>query len=326
MWIKIPGKSRVVPVLALTLALTILTAAPSLAKGKEVPSPAPTATAAPAAPAPEAEISFNGKVFCALKRRVDLPFRGVITSLLVRSGERVEAGQVLARYRLSPEALPLIRQRLAPPQISDTEIKLAESERTLAPLQAKKQELTKLLQKKLAPPQSLEQVNRDLRLVEQERAALQTRLRQDQQMHRDDMALLKKQLGNGISSGQISPEATLTAPIGGYIIWINPELRQGAELEPTPGVFQVGVMDPMLVRAQAFEIEALQIKPGETAEVTLESLPGQKFQGEVSRISWASLTPGLEQPAYYDVELIVANPKMELKDGLKAQIVFRKNR
>lgn len=326
MWIRTPGKSRVVPALALTLALTVLTAAPSLAKGEEVPSPAPTATAAPAAPAPEPEIRFNGKVFCALKRRVDLPFRGVITSLLVRSGERVESGQVLARYRLSAESLPLIRQRLAPPQISDSEIKLAETERTLAPLQAKKQELTKLLQKKLAPPQSLEQVNRDLQLVEQERAALQIRLRQDRQAHRDDMALLKKQLGNGVSSGEISPEATLTAPIGGYLIWINPEVREGAELDPTPGVFQVGVMDPMLVRAQAFEIEALQIKPGETAEVTLESLPGRKFQGEVSRISWASQTPGLEQPAYYDVELKVPNPEMELKDGLKAQIVFRKNR
>ena len=310
----------------MTLALTILTAAASLAKAKgdEVPSPAPTATAAPAAPEPE--ISFNGKVFCSLKRRVDLPFRGIITSLLVRSGERVEPGQVLARYRLSPEALPLIQQRLAPPQIADTEIRLSETERTLAPLQAKKQELTKLLQKKLAPPQSLEQVNRDLRLVEQERAALQTRLRQDRQTHRDDLALLKKQLGTGVSSGQISPEATLMAPIGGYIIWINPELREDAELDPVPGVFQVGVMNPMLVRAQAFEIEALQIKLGETAAVTLESLPGRKFQGEVSRISWASLTPGLEQPAYYEVELKVPNPEMELKDGLKAQIVFRKNR
>jgi hypothetical protein len=44
----------------------------------------------------------------------------------------------------------------------------------------------------------------------------------------------------------------------------------------------------------------------------------------VSRISWSSLTPGLDQPAYYDVELEVANPEMELKDGLKAQIIFRK--
>ncbi len=324
MWIRIPGKSRVILILGSTLALAVLTAAPSLAqaKGQEVPSPAPAA--APAAPEPE--ISFNGKVFCSLKRRVDLPFRGIITSLLVQSGEQVVPGQVLARYRLAPEALPLIRQRLAPPQITETEIKLAETERALVPLQAKKQELTKLLQQKLAPPQSLEQVNRDLRLMVQERVVLQTQLRQVRQAQQDDLALLKKQLGNAVNSGHLPSEGTLTAPIDGYIIWVNPELREGADLEPMPGVFQVGVMNPMLVRAQAFEIEALQIKPGETADITLESLPGRKFQGVVSRISWASLTPGLEQPAYYDVELKVPNPEMELKDGLKAQIVFRKTK
>jgi len=326
MWIPIPGKSRGILILGSALALAVLTAAPSLAqaKGQEVPSPAPVA--APAAPAPEPEISFNGKVFCSLKRRVDLPFRGIITSLLVQSGERVVPGQVLARYRLAPEALPLIRQRLAPPQITETEIKLAETERALVPLQAKKQELTKLLQQKLAPPQSLEQVNRDLKLMVQERAVLQTQLRQVRQTQHDDLALLKKQLGNAVSSGQLPSEATLTAPIDGYIIWVNPELRPGADLEPMPGVFQVGVMNPMLIRAQAFEIEALQIKPGETADIILESLPGRKFQGVVSRISWASLTPGLEQPAYYEVELKVPNPEMELKDGLKAQIVFRKTK
>ncbi len=135
---------------------------------------------------------------------------------------------------------------------------------------------------------------------------------------------MKNQLGNRVKPGEVPPEGILRAPIGGYIIWIQPELREGALLEPTPGVLQVGVMNPMIVRAQAFEIEALQIKTGETAEINLESLPGRKFQGQVSRISWSSLTPGLEQPAYYDVELKVANPEMELKDGLKAQIIFRK--
>ena len=255
---------------------------------------------------------------------MDLPFKGVITSVLVRSGERVAPGQALARFRLAPEAVLLIQQRLSPPQISDTAVKLAETERNLDAAAAKQQELAKLAVKKLASPQSLEQANHDLQQLTRERTELQTFLRQLRLSAQDDLAVLKSQLGNGVKSGEIPPEGILRAPIGGYIIWIQPELRQGALLEPTPGVFQVGVMNPMLVRAQAFEIEALQIKTGETAEINLESLPGRKFQGQVSRISWSSLTPGLDQPAYYDVELKVANPEMELKDGLKAQIIFRK--
>ncbi len=325
MWIQIPGKSKA---LLLVAALALMLLSPVLiwaaAKDRQAHPQAPAAAPPPAAPAPESEISFNGKIYCSLKRRVDLPFKGVITSLKVRPGDKVAAGQVLATYRLSPEALVQIRQRLEPAQIPETEIKLAETERSLAPLQARQQELTRLAQQKLAPPQSLEQVNRDLRLLGQECNVLKTRLRQVRQIQQDDRMLLKRQLGQGVGSGQVPAEAALTAPIAGYVIWVNPDLRDGAELDPAPGVFQVGVMDPMLVRAQAFEIEALQIKPGETAEITLESLPGRKFQGEVSRISWASLTQGLEQPAYYEVDLKVPNPQMELKDGLKAIVVFRK--
>ena len=323
MWIRIPGKNRTLLIPAAILALAVLTGVPALAKdkgGQEAPAPAP----APAITTPEPEISFNGKVFCSLKRLVDLPFKGVITSVLVRSGERVAPGQALASFRLAPEALLLIQQRLSPPQISDTAVKLAETERNLDVAAAKQQELAKLAVKKLASPQSLKQANHDLQQLTRERTELQTFLRQLRLSAQDDLAVLKSQLGNGVKPGEIPPEGILRAPIGGYIIWIQPELRQGALLEPTPGVFQVGVMDPMLVRAQAFEIEALQIKTGETAEINLESLPGRKFQGQVSRISWSSLTPGLDQPAYYDVELKVANPDMELKDGLKAQIIFRK--
>ena len=55
-------------------------------------------------------------------------------------------------------------------------------------------------------------------------------------------------------------------------------MREGADLTPLPAAFQVGVMNPMLVRAQAFEIEALQIKLGKKADVTLESLPGRNFR------------------------------------------------
>lgn len=319
MWMRNPGKGKVASALGAVLILAMLIAVPALSKPKDEAgsvTPAPT-------PIPEPAISFNGKVFCALKRRVDLPFKGIITSVLGRSGDQVKAGQVLARYTLTPEAQLAIRQRLSPPAISDVEIKLAETERTLIPLYNRQRELRQLVQKQLAPPQSLEQVNRDIHLLTQERTALEKRLRGEKQSLQDDLAVLKNQLGTGVSAGQIPQEAALIAPISGYIIWVSPEMQNEAELSPINGVFQVGAMDPMVVRGQAFEIEALQIKPGETAEVTLESIPGRKFQGKVNRISWSSPTPGLDQPAYYDVELTVPNPELLLKDGLKAQIVFR---
>ena len=73
---------------------------------------APATQTTPPPSSGESEIIFNGKLFCSLKRRVDLPFKGVITSLRVQSGQQVKAGEVLATYRLAPEALMAIQQRL----------------------------------------------------------------------------------------------------------------------------------------------------------------------------------------------------------------------
>ena len=287
-------------------------------------APVTQATAPPAAG--DAEIIFNGKLFCSLKRHIDMPFKGIITSLRAYSGQRVEPGEILATYRLAPESLMAIQQRLSPPQLAEMETKLAEVQRNMVPLTSKQRELTQLVQKKLAPSQSLAQINQELQFLERERAILQDRLKKDRQLAQQDQEVLVNLLGTSVKSGQIPREVSLKAPISGYVIWVNPEMRESAELPPLPAAFQVGVMDPMLLRAQAFEIEALQVRVGQPAEVTLDALPGRKFQATVSRISWSSITSGPDQPAYYEVELTVPNPDLDLKEGLKARIVLRKSR
>jgi multidrug efflux pump subunit AcrA (membrane-fusion protein) len=286
-------------------------------------APVTQATAPPASG--DSEIIFNGKLFCSPKRRIDMPFKGIITSLRAYSGQRVEAGEILATYRLAPESLMAIQQRLSPPQLAEMEMKLAEVQRNMVPLTSKQRELTQLVQKKLAPSQSLAQINQELQFLGRERATLQERLKKDRQLAQQDQEVLINLLGTSVKPGQIPREVSLKAPISGYVIWVNPEMRESAELPPLPAVFQVGVMDPMLLRAQVFEIEALQVKVGQPAEVTLDALPGRKFQARVNRISWSSITIGPDQPAYYEVELTVPNPDLDLKEGLKARIVLRKS-
>ena len=248
-----------------------------------------------------------------------------ITSLRAHSGQRVEKGGILATYRLAPESLTAIQQRISAPQIADMERTRLGMERSMIPWTNKQQELTQLVQKKLAPADSLAQVNQQLQLLGRENTALQERLKKDRQLAQQDQEALSDLVGTSLKSGQVPREVNLKAPISGYVIWVNPEMREGAELPPLPAAFQVGVMNPMLLRAQAFEIEALQVRIGQAAEVTLDALPGRKFQAKVSRISWSSITAGPDQPAYYEVELQVPNPDLDLKEGLKARIVLRKS-
>lgn len=325
MWMQTLGRSKwwALDAWAFALILFLGSLGVGFAAEKAVTPPPPTPSSG------ESEIIFNGKLSCSLKRRVDLPFKGIITSLQVHSGQRVEAGEILATYQLAPESALTIQQRLSPPQISEMENKLAEVDRGLVPLKDKQRELSQLAQKKLAPAQALAQTNREVEFAEKQKTTLQERLQQDRQLVQQDHEILSHLLGSPLKSGQVPREVALKSPISGHVIWVNPEVRVGAELPPLPAAFQIGVMDPILVRGQAFEIEALQIKVGDRAEVTLDSLPGRKFQGEVSRISWSPIiagNAGLEQPAYYEVELTVPNPDLALKEGLKARIVLHKSK
>lgn len=285
-----------------------------------------TAPATPPPPASGSEIVFNGKLFCSLKRLVNLPFKGTITSLRVTTGQRVKAGEILATYKLAPEAVLAIQQRLFPAQISETEGKLADLNQNLVPLRSKQRELRHLAQNKLAPPQSLAQSDQQLRFMEEQKAALKAQLQQDRKLAQQDREVLSQLLGTSLKSGQVPREVSLRAPIAGYVILVNPAVRVGAELAPLPAAFEVGVMNPMIVRAQAFEIEAMKIKVGDRAEATLASLPGQKFPAVVSRISWSPVTSSIDQPSYYEVELKVPNPDLTLREGLKVRIVIRKSK
>jgi multidrug efflux pump subunit AcrA (membrane-fusion protein) len=82
-------------------------------------------------------------------------------------------------------------------------------------------------------------------------------------------------------------------------------------------------MNPMLLRALVYESEAQKLKVGEEADITLESLPGQKFTARVSRLPWAPPVLALDQPTYYDVEFQVANPELVLKEGMMATVKMR---
>jgi multidrug efflux pump subunit AcrA (membrane-fusion protein) len=271
-----------------------------------------------------AELTFTGKLVCYLKRPVLLPVAGDIISLNVQPGQKVRQGEVLGRYRLIPESLQALNRRLLSSQLPDLRAKLAEIDKGLATLDTKRNTLLELSRQNLAPAQSLTQVDQEIKALSKQRAALGEALGQAERTTTEEEALLRKQLGVSFKSGQIPKEGALVAPIEGYVVWMHPDLRQGAELGGGTPVLILGVMDPMLLRAPVHEIEALKLKVGDEADITVESLPGQKFSAQVSRLPWAPPTISLDHPTYYDVEFKVPNPDLLLKEGLKATIEIRR--
>jgi len=263
------------------------------------------------------QIAVQGKLFCSLKRNVIMPFRGIVTSLKVQSGQQVKHGEILLRYRLPPDVIQQIRRRLDPPQISDLQARLADLDKAITSLDVKLKEARQLADANMASSQSVQNLELERQFLSKNRAALQGRLKLETAIAKDDLTLLRDQLGKAVKSDEIPQEASLVAPISGHVIGIHPEVRDGAELASGTPALVIGILDPMLMKTQIHEHEAVRIRFGQEAEVVLESIPTRTFPATVSRLSWSPLTPEVEQPSYYEVELDVPNTDLSLREGLK---------
>lgn len=279
---------------------------------------------APKAPSPK--VILSGKILSPLRHTVIMPFAGEISGLQVKIGQPVEPGAVLARYRLAPEALLQIRRRLAPPRLQEMAVKLAEVEAKLGEVQDELSGLRRLTREQLASAERLRQAESRRQSLLKQQGALEAGLQGERRLAADELALVKQQLGQAVTPDRLPPEAVLRAPLKGHVIWMQPALQAGAEVLAGKPVFVVAVLDPMLIRTRVHEIEAMQLRVGQRAEVSLEALPGRTFAATLTDLPWTAATPDLEQPTYFDVEFTVANPDLVLKEGLKAQVSLDKNR
>ena len=191
-------------------------------------------------------------------------------------------------------------------------------------LEDQEKETKELMRHNMAPAKSLEQIQREMELLSKERDDVRERLPLERALAEEDRAVVGKLLGYPVRHGQVPSKGVLMAPIKGHVIWVNPALRDGAEFKAHASLMRIGVMDPILIRARVHEIEAVQLKVGDEAEFTTEAIPGKRYKATVTRISWASLTPQLERPSYYMVELSISNPDFVLREGLRGMVTFRK--
>ncbi len=264
------------------------------------------------------EIVFQGKLYSSLKRMVPVPYKGIVTDLKVQAGQLVREGDVLMSYRLAAEVIAKLRRSISPQALGDLEVRIANINGSLAPLRTKQKELQHLAQQRMASGQNLTQINLEIESLVRQREALEEQLVVLKRSAQDDINALRETLGTEVSFDHIPEEIQLTSPIDGHVLWIHPDIRVGSEMPAGEGLV-VGVMDPMIIRANVFEIEASRLSIGDKATVSLASIPDKTFDATLSRISWTPVTPGLGQPSYYEVELLAPNPDFVLKEGYKTQ-------
>lgn len=263
---------------------------------------------------------FQGKVYCYSIYPVQSTFIGEAIEKKAKVGQLVKQGEVLLKIELTEEDRYSLAKRV------DKELFLLRAQhdvttlnRELAQLKKKLKDAEELVGSGMAPERSVKDIESEIvfaqnriQLVNKELAALKRELKNETRM--------VGQLLGSKASGKIPAYAFVRAPVDGYIVWEKPNINVGALVAGK--VFDIGVMDPMIVRTQVYEADTVHINPGDKAEVILEFGPDRIMEATVKSIAWLPVDKKIEAPSYYMVELEIPNPDLTLKEGYKVRVMF----
>ncbi|MFC1715961.1 efflux RND transporter periplasmic adaptor subunit [Candidatus Poribacteria bacterium] len=115
-------------------------------------------------------------------------------------------------------------------------------------------------------------------------------------------------------SREMLDKATITAPISGIVS--QRFLDEGAMAAPAVPLFTIVDMDQVKAVVDITEADISKISSDKTAYVSVESLPGEKLEGQITMIS-PTVKP---MSRTVSVEIVVDNASHKLKPGMFARV------
>jgi cobalt-zinc-cadmium efflux system membrane fusion protein len=109
-----------------------------------------------------------------------------------------------------------------------------------------------------------------------------------------------------------SSQLSLRAPISGMVIERTALMGQLAE--PAQPLFKIADLSNVWLSVHAFERDAVRLRTGKTAKVTLSALPGRTFQAKITLIGKQVDTASRTIP----VRIAIANGRGVLRPGMSA--------
>lgn len=274
-------------------------------------------------------LSTNGKVEPMDSQDARSEAGGIIARLLVKQGDTVRAGQLLAEIRetgvqqelQAAEAreaqvradLQTLQQGGRPFDLGELEAQVSRlrSERTIA--QRNVEALTRLVQKEAAPRMELEQAKAKVESLDGEIAALEKRRRS--LVGQNEIAAAQSRIREAAANVSLAKArislGTVVAPVGGTIYDLP--VKQGGFLSPGDVVASIGRMNPVRVKVYVDEPEMGRIAVKQPVKLTWDAMQGREWHGTVERRPTQVFQLGTRQVG--EVLCTIDNPTGELVPG-----------
>ncbi|PYU20975.1 MAG: efflux RND transporter periplasmic adaptor subunit, partial [Acidobacteria bacterium] len=118
-------------------------------------------------------------------------------------------------------------------------------------------------------------------------------------------------------TGEVITDLAFYSPASGYITERN--ALPNMYVQPDTKLYSIADLSDVWVLAQIFQNDAGKIKPGDSAEVTLDAYPGRVFKGRVDY-----LLPQLDVATRtLPVRLVFPNPDLKLRPGMYVNVSLK---
>jgi RND family efflux transporter MFP subunit len=120
-------------------------------------------------------------------------------------------------------------------------------------------------------------------------------------------------------TGKPVTDLIINSPVAGYITERNALPNMYAE--PSTKLYAVADLSRVWVYAQIFQNDVGRVKPGDAAQITVDSYPGRIFSGQIEEI-----LPQVDMATRtVRVRLAIANPGLKLKPGMFVNVDLKTN-
>ncbi len=247
-----------------------------------------------------------GTIEPEVKVDVKSSLSGRVTDILVKEGDRVARGQVLARVEPDVNQAQILSEvksslRLAEIRAEDARRDLETNTRLHREGYVSDQGLKDFQVKFDTATEGLQSATTKMRIVEESGIPL---------------------------SGQISTtqRVNIVSPMNGWVIKKNVEVGQtvtsgGSSFNEGTPIYTVADLDSMLIKASINEVDVGRVRLGMPVVITVDAFPYKRFRGKVTQIS-----PGArleDKIKVFDVEVRLEAQAPDFRSGMTANIDVR---
>jgi HlyD family secretion protein len=245
---------------------------------------------------------FQPNTITTIRPDSSMPTRKLV-SILVKEGNRVKAGQVLARvdatgldldvrsaqatYESQKVKLDNLRAKPAGMDIASSEASLTQAKANLDGQQENYDGIKALADKDLASKSQLSDAERQLSIAKSQYDNALLSYQNVKSQSQDDVIQAQEaavvQADNSLQKAKlILDSATIRSPVSGVVAEIT--VTVGDLIGPSTAMMTVIDPDPMLLLAQVNENDMSQLKVGNPAAVTPSGYPDMTINGKVVQI------------------------------------------